>query len=103
MSESIKARIYQPRISAQIAQKQSINARISGALVTMGGGLDKYYVHDQSVASATWNVHHNLGKVPSVTIVDSSGTEWQTEIRNIDINNLQILFNHAMSGSAYCN
>jgi hypothetical protein len=39
-----------------------------------GGGSDAYYRHVQSVAAAVWTVVHNLGKFPSVSVVDSTGT-----------------------------
>jgi len=30
----------------------------------------KYYLHTQTIASSTWIINHNLGRYPSVTIVD---------------------------------
>ena len=40
-----------------------------------GSAAPSTYVHEQSVASATWTAVHNLGSFPSVTVVDSAGTE----------------------------
>src|SRR5574337_238515 len=32
------------------------------------------YVHNQAVASAMWNIPHNLGGYPNITVEDSAGT-----------------------------
>lgn len=61
------------------------------------------YVHDQALASATWNIHHNLGRFPSVTVVDSSGTVVYGNVQYIDTNNLTISFSVAFGGTAYIN
>ena len=39
------------------------------------GESDKNFVFTQSVAAAKWEIQHNLDKYPSVSIVDSAGTE----------------------------
>ena len=54
-------------------------------------------------ASATWTVTHNLGKFPSVTVVDSANT---VVVGNVDYTNslqLVITFNAAFSGCVYLN
>ena len=68
-----------------------------------GSGGDKHYAHAQGVASTVWSVAHNLGKYPSVTVVDSAGTEVEGEIRHLGTNSLQLIFSAAFSGTAYCN
>jgi hypothetical protein len=64
---------------------------------------DKNYVHNQSVASATWNVQHNLGKFPSATMVLSTGQKGYGDVTYVDENNLTITFASAESGKAYIN
>ena len=64
---------------------------------------DVNYVHDQGVASAIWNIQHNLGKLASVTVVDSAGSVVVGTIIYTDINNLTVTFNAAFSGEAYIN
>jgi len=61
------------------------------------------YIHNQTVASTTWNVTHNLNKFPSVSIVDSANTEVIGEVEHINSNNLVIKFSAAFSGKAYIN
>jgi hypothetical protein len=69
-------------------------------VVDMG---DKNYVHNQSVASVTWNVQHNLDKFPSCTMVLSTGQQGYGDVTFIDENNLTITFSGAVSGKAYIN
>jgi hypothetical protein len=64
---------------------------------------DKNYVHNQSVASQTWTVNHNLGKYASATMVLSTGQKGYGDITYIDENTLTITFASAESGKAYIN
>lgn len=64
---------------------------------------DKNYVHKQQVASSVWTVDHNLGKFPSITVVDSAGTIVTGEITLLTTEQAVISFNGAFSGKAYCN
>lgn len=61
------------------------------------------YVHNQSVASATWTVNHNLNKFPSVTIVDTANDEVEGEVTHISNTQLTIKFSAALSGKAFIN
>jgi hypothetical protein len=61
------------------------------------------HMHTQTLASATWTVAHNLGKNPSVSIVDSAEEEVIGEVQHVDVNNLIIRFSAAFSGKAYLN
>lgn len=63
----------------------------------------KRYTHHQLASVDTWSINHNLGKYPSVTIVDSAGTMVVGDILYIDENNLQVTFSSAFSGKAYLN
>lgn len=50
-----------------------------------------------------WNVYHNLGKKPSVTIVDENGYEMVGEVEHINNNQLKIRFSRLVSGTVFCN
>tara|TARA_R100000700_G_C3122641_1_gene111010 strand:+ start:306 stop:662 length:357 start_codon:yes stop_codon:yes gene_type:complete len=74
------------------------------------GAGDLNFVHTQSTAGAIWQVTHNLGKYPSVSVVDTSETEvvgkviykdWDTG--NTSTTKLQILFTAAFAGKAFLN
>jgi hypothetical protein len=64
---------------------------------------DKTFVFNQSVAAATWNVEHNLGKFPAATVTLSTGQVGYGDVTYIDENNLTITFASAESGKAYLN
>ena len=59
------------------------------------------YVHTQGAASNTWNVTHNLGFYPNVTVQDSAGTIYEGEITYTNSVSLTVTFSSAFSGKAY--
>ncbi|MDU3434276.1 MAG: hypothetical protein E6005_07550 [Peptostreptococcus sp.] len=65
--------------------------------------LDKNYKHTQIQASKTWNINHNLKKIPSVTVIDSGGTEVIGDVKHLSENELTISFSYEFSGSAILN
>lgn len=73
------------------------------AYLNTGSGTTSYYTHDQSTASAVWNVAHNLDRRCSVTAVDSSNSVVIGEITYVDDDNVIITFASALAGKAYCN
>ena len=64
---------------------------------------DKNYVHEQMQASNEWNIIHKLKKYPSVSIIDSAGTNVIGEVTYLDENSLRINFSSIMSGKAFLN
>ncbi len=71
-------------------------------LVTQGGG-DLHFTYVQGVPSTSWNIQHNLGKFPSITVIDSAGTVVNGEYTYIDINNVTLTFSAPFAGTAYLN
>jgi hypothetical protein len=63
--------------------------------------LASNYTHTQSIPSATWDITHNLGFHPSITIVDSSGRVVEGEEQYITTNIVRVTFSGAFSGKAY--
>ena len=61
------------------------------------------YTHDQQTASSTWVINHNMGKYPSVTIIDTAGDEVEGEVKHDSQNKITINFSSAFSGKAYLN
>lgn len=72
-------------------------------LQTGSGGSDKTFNFSQNVPSAVWYVEHNLGKYPSVSVVDSGNNVVIGDVSYVDDNNLKIQFSSAFSGKAYMN
>lgn len=58
------------------------------------------YRHTQGTAAATWTVIHNLGRLPVVTVLDSSNQEIEAQVDHVSINQLTISFAGPTSGSA---
>ena len=73
------------------------------SLLQFEDNADKNFVFNQSVASSTWTVQHNLNKFPSCTMVLSTGQQGYGDVTFIDENNLTITFAGAESGKAYIN
>lgn len=61
------------------------------------------YTHNQTVPLDIWTINHNLGRYPSVSIVDSAGTEVKGKIDYIDENNITVSFSSGFSGKAHLN
>lgn len=72
---------------------------IRGATGPPGNGS---YMHNQTVAASTWNVAHNLGYFPHVTIIMDDGTEVVADIDHADVNNVVITFPTPYTGKAVC-
>ncbi len=68
-----------------------------------GNGSDAYYHHIQSLPAAVWTITHNLGKKPSVEVIDSAGDNWFGVVAYLSDNQLTITFSAAFSGDAYLN
>ena len=64
---------------------------------------DKHFTFTQSTAATTWNITHNLGKFPSVSVVDSGNSIVYGNIDYTSENALTITFSAAFSGKAYMN
>ena len=64
---------------------------------------DKSFTFTQITPAATWNITHNLGKFPSVSVVDTANTQVFTDVQYIDNNNLTLTFSAAFAGKAYLN
>jgi hypothetical protein len=65
---------------------------------------DKHYVHVQSSPATIWTYTHNMGKKPSITIIDSAGSQILAKITYVDSNNVEIDFDGVLtSGEAINN
>lgn len=68
-----------------------------------GGGGDAFFEFVKSQANSLWSIHHGLNKYPSVTVVDTAGTQGFGTVSYIDSNNVTVSFSAAFAGSAYLN
>lgn len=72
------------------------------AITGLEEALDTY-VHEQGIASSEWIINHNLNKFPSVTVVDSAGSEIIVGVRYVDSNTCVIDLTSPFKGKAYLN
>ena len=64
---------------------------------------DKTYLHQQTIASDTWVIVHNLNKYPAVSVIDSAGNEVTGEVYYNDTNTVTVSFKGGFKGSATLN
>ena len=64
---------------------------------------DKSFVFTQTGPQTTWNITHNLGKKPSVTVVTDTDTVVIGDVQYTNDNQLTITLSSANSGKAYLN
>lgn len=79
------------------------NSKVPLAHMPVVDGGDANYTHYQSSAAANWTVEHGLGKLPSVTVLDSANTVYIAKITHLDFNRLVVSLGFQMTGRAICN
>jgi len=58
---------------------------------------------DQGDAVTTWDITHNLGKFPSITVIDTGNTVVTGEYNYVTNNRVILTFSAAFAGKAYLN
>ena len=76
---------------------------VAGPGAVAAGSGDLTSVYNQVAAAATWSVPHNLGKYPTVGVVDTGNNWLIADVHYVDVNNLTVSFAGATSGKVYCN
>jgi hypothetical protein len=66
-------------------------------------GTEQTYIFTQVAAVYVWNITHFLNRYPSVTVVDSGGTEVIPDVTYFSSNEVQLYFANPTSGTAYLN
>jgi len=64
---------------------------------------DKTEIFSQPIPSSTWTINHNMGKFPSVSVVNNNNILMYGDTSYQDKNNLTITFSAGFSGKAYLN
>ncbi len=70
---------------------------------TLGGkqGLVSAFDFNQAAALTQWDITHNLGRNPAVTIIDTVDDEVEGRIVYNTINDLTLIFTSPIAGNAY--
>jgi microcystin-dependent protein len=61
------------------------------------------YTHTQTPLASTWVVTHNLGRTPSVTVVDTGESVILPNVHYDSLNQVTLTFGNPTSGKAYLN
>ena len=75
---------------------------MTGAVTANGESLTSF-THNQTTTATSWTITHNMGKHPSVTVVDSANSYVIGNIEYISSNSLTVSFKNAFKGKAYLN
>ena len=113
-SESLGYGLYRVKSSTPLSSGAAflLDFTFKGASSTVGnniislqpfGGQDYEYNQAFPVAASTWVIQHNLGRFPSITTVDSAGSEITGAVTYDNENKITVVFNSATSGNAYLN
>jgi hypothetical protein len=89
-------------IKIKVGLEQPININL-GNPIEIIKERNANYIHIQSIASATWNITHNLNKFASVTVVDSADNVVYGNVQYISMTQIQVTFSAAFGGKAYLN
>ena len=81
----------------------TLNQPASNEITIASLNDDANFVFTQSIPSATWNITHNLGKFPSVSVVDTADQLMYGNTEYFNQNSLTITFSAPFSGKAYLN
>ena len=73
------------------------------AVFTLSSQGAPTFIFNQNTVATVWNIQHNLGKFPSITVIDSGNTVVTGEYTYIDNNNVQLNFSAGFAGKAYLN
>jgi len=99
--DSINVSVGQPTLqNTVVIPRPTTSVSVKGVT---GGGGDAHYSHTQSTPESVWEVTHNLGKKPSVIVVDSADTVVMGGIEYVTLNTVRLTFVGAFSGKAYFN
>ena len=88
-------------LEAQIAL---LGTQLTELTQVAGGITNATYVFTQAVPEEVWTITHNLvSKFPSVTVVDSAGSEVIGDVEYVGTNQVVLTFLAAFSGKAFLN
>ena len=88
------------RVGTNSSAISDLNQRVEAI---EGVDSDKNFVYTQGAPSDTWTINHTLNKYPSITIIDSGGTEVIGNIKYIDTSTVEVTFASGFSGKAILN
>ena len=80
-----------------------VNKFYDFAVFTLSSAGAPTYVFSQNTPSTTWEITHNLGKFPSITVIDTGNTVVNGEYNYTSNIKVTLNFSAAFAGKAYLN
>lgn len=68
--------------------------------IVSGGMLSRQTVYEQSEALAVWTIHHGLGRMPQVTVLDTAKNEIYGQVRHLDADTVELTWDRLCAGTA---
>jgi len=81
--------------------RQVLTSTVTG--IAWADNVPATFEFTQGVPSTTWNIIHNLGKFPSITVIDTGNTVVTGEYNYTSDKNVTLTFTAAFAGKAYLN
>jgi hypothetical protein len=100
---SVKSSVHHDDLTGRNLPNQHPISAITGLQEALVEVSDKTFVFEQGIASDTWVIEHNLNKYPSVSLVDSAGTQFDADVEYNDENTCTVRMNGATTGKAFLN
>jgi hypothetical protein len=95
---------YDAQFSLQVSNGEMVADKNYGfGIYPELGANDKTFVYLEETPTAVWEITHNLGKYPSVSIVDENLNAVVADIEYIDTGSLRLLFSIPFAGQAFMN
>lgn len=96
--------VLRVRKAARVAGRdvQTVVVRGPAGPPGAGGGAADSYTHNQSSASATWTINHNLGRLPIVTLLTPGLVEFEAELVHTSNNQCIAYLATPLAGQARC-
>lgn len=73
------------------------------SLVSASGSTDKHFSYEWRTLQTTVTINHNMHKMPSVTVVDTAGTQLFCDVAYNDGDSMTLTFSAPVRGTAYLN
>lgn len=99
--DQVSVKLANATVNATKISEPSTRVAIKGVIASKPATSS--YEHDQVGSSDSWSITHNLGKKPSVTVVDTADTVIFAEVSYTDDNSLVVTLSAPTSGKAYLN
>lgn len=93
-----------PQVSATLLPAPQISATLATGQGPSGpagpAGPFNDYVHSQAVAAATWVINHNLNRNVNVSLRTAGGAEFEADVLQVSLNQVQALLAAPQAGTA---